>query len=35
MKGLEKKADKAETQTMHSVTKLHKEEQVISAEEVK
>src|SRR3954470_10960058 len=35
MKGLEKKADKAETQAMHSVTKLHKEEQVISTEEVK
>jgi len=35
MKGLEKKADKAETQAMHSVTKLNKEEQVISTEEEK
>jgi uncharacterized membrane protein len=35
MKGLEKKADKGETQMIHPVTTLQKEEQSISTEEVK
>jgi uncharacterized membrane protein len=35
MKWLEKKADKAEAQILHPVTKLHKEEESLSAEEVK